>query len=442
MLKSNYRDSLDKFFYSESKAENTEDLKLVIENTELKNDLGINIDIKTLIKMDDKSIAQAYSGMQFGYFTVLGDGRAHLLGEIESEGKLYDIALKGSGRTPYSRSGDGKARLGPMLREYLISEFLNAVDIPTSRSLAVFETGQEILREESYRGAILVRTMESHIRVGTFQHAQYYGGQEKLDELLKYTINRLYPGLTLPEFLKEVIDRQARLVAKWTSIGFVHGVLNTDNVSISGEGFDYGPCAFIDDYDPKAVFSSIDRLGRYAFGNQPSISMWNLSKFAETLINPLADYGYGLEDIESQVRGFSEAYKGYFRDELGKKLGISDLSQGDDEFIMEMFRLLEKEKLDYHNFFIDLDKDRVNNKEFSAWLGQWEKRRNSQIITPQIIPRNHLVQIALDLAEGGRLNYFKDLLKMLQNPYDHVDPYFQQGMPEEMRKNFKTYCGT
>lgn len=443
MLKSHYRDNLSEFFYKESKPSNTNNLELVIANKDFKEEFNIDRDLIDIVKEDDNAIAQAYAGDQFGYFVKLGDGRAHLLGEFDSEGGLYDISLKGSGLTPYSRNGDGKARLGPMLREYLISEFLHGLGVPTSRSLGVFLTGDKVYRDGSYHdGAILVRGMEAHIRVGSFQHAYINGGDEKLEEILDYTIARLYPGSSTLEFLRKVIDRQARLIAKWMAIGFIHGVMNTDNMSISGEGFDYGPCAFIDTYDSNAVFSSIDVNGRYSFANQVNMGIWNLVRFVQTLIEPLKEEGLDSQDIEGELSNFVKLYNRYYKEELGKKLAINDLGEKDNDFIVELLTLLEHEDIDYHNFFIDLDKEQIENKAFDSWISKWEKRRNDQILSPQIIPRNHIVQKAVDKAEEGDFRFFFDLADKLTRPYEEVDPIFQKPMPEEMRPGFKTYCGT
>ena len=279
--------------------------KLIILNHQLAASLGLNAEALqsedgvamfagNRIPEGASPLAQAYAGHQFGHFNMLGDGRAVLLGEqITPEGKRVDIQLKGPGRTPYSRGGDGRAALGPMLREYIISEAMHALGIPTTRSLAVVTTGEAVIREDELPGAILTRVAASHLRVGTFQYVAKWGTVEELRILADYTLKRHFPDVEADEnpylsLLQEVIKRQAELIAKWQLVGFIHGVMNTDNMAISGETIDYGPCAFMDVYDPATVFSSIDRQGRYAYGNQPSIAGWNLARFAETLL-PLLD---------------------------------------------------------------------------------------------------------------------------------------------------------
>ncbi len=292
---------LSKSFFTSTNPTPVSSPKLIIFNESLAKSLGLNVkklqgkdgvDVfaGNVIPEGASPLAQAYAGHQFGHFTMLGDGRAVLLGEqINPQGERIDIQLKGSGRTPYSRGGDGRAALGPMLREYIISEAMHALGIPTTRSLAVVSTGEPVIRETDLPGAILTRVASSHIRVGTFQYVANWGNVEELRELADYTLKRHYPEIENGEsryliLLQEVIKRQAELIAKWQLVGFIHGVMNTDNMTISGETIDYGPCAFMDTYDPATVFSSIDRQGRYAYGNQPYIGGWNLARFAETHI--------------------------------------------------------------------------------------------------------------------------------------------------------------
>lgn len=442
MLQTHYKDHLSEFFYSVNKPENTEDLTPVLENQSLKEDLNIDIPLVDLIHQDNNAISQAYAGQQFGYFSILGDGRAHLLGEIPLDGQLYDISLKGSGKTRYSRGGDGKSAIGPMLREYLISEALYALDVPTSRSLGVYTTGEKVVRRGLFSGGLLIRVMKSHIRVGTFQLAYHVGGPERLKELLDYTIERLYPGLSTFEFLAAVIDRQARLIAKWMSIGFIHGVMNTDNMSISGEGFDYGPCAFIDRFNTKTVYSSIDREGRYAYGQQIPIGKWNLTQFAETLLDQLEEEGIEQDQVQNLINGYDEKYRSYYREEMGKRLGIKDLTEEDDDFLYSLLAMLQKEQKDYHNFFIELEEGRVEEEIFQTWIKEWEKRKNTDMVVPQIVPRNHLVEEAIYDGERGAMAKFNKLLAMVQSPYEKVDEKFQQAMPSQMELAYQTYCGT
>lgn len=435
-----YREHLSSFFYSEARLQ-YRNLELIIENKDLQEALQVE-DIEKLPLQDDQAIAQSYSGMQFGHFTTLGDGRAILLGEKEVEGKLYDIVLKGSGRTPYSRGGDGKASLSPMLREYLISEAMHYLGVSTSRSLAVFKTGEEVYRQSVEEGALLVRVMTSHIRVGTFQHAYYRGGEEKLEEILHYTKERLYPGTSTLDFLEQVMDRQAALIAKWVSLGFIHGVMNTDNMSISGESFDYGPCAFIDEYDPGAVFSSIDTQGRYAYWNQPSMGLWNLTRLAETLLDVLKNEGVSQKQVEELLQDYERRFKAYYREEMALRLGICDVTESDDALIDTMLSLLTELKMDYHNFFLELEKDQVEEDAFQEWIAVWKRRKNAPMKNPQLVPRNHLVDRALKEAEAGDLTFFNALLERVRRPYDAVEAMYQEPMPETMKKRFRTYCGT
>ena len=313
---------LPNIFYSKEIPEKILNPKLVEFNKELAEDLGLDLKflnsdegIQYLVgnKLLEGStpIAQAYAGHQFGHFTMLGDGRAILLGEfISRNGQRFDIQLKGAGKTKYSRGGDGKAALGPMLREYIISEGMYGLKIPTTRSLAVISTGENVIREEILEGALLVRIAKSHIRVGTFQFARNFGDVEDLKKLADYTLNRhfkkdTYEGNPYLYLLKEVINNQAKLISKWQVVGFIHGVMNTDNMTISGETIDYGPCAFMDSYDINTVFSSIDINGRYAYGNQPKIGVWNLTRFAESLL-PLLD-----DDIDNAIKIAEEALSNY-----------------------------------------------------------------------------------------------------------------------------------
>ena len=336
-----------------------------------------------------ETIAQAYAGHQFGHFTLLGDGRALVIGEhIDKSKKRYDIQFKGSGKTPYSRSGDGRAALGPMLREYIISEAIHNLKIPTTRSLAVVKTGENVIREKNLEGAVLTRIASSHIRIGTFQYACISKDKNDLKALFDYTIERHYPHIRnfkFPaiELLNIVTEKQIDLIIDWMRVGFIHGVMNTDNVAISGETIDYGPCAFMDTYDPRTVFSSIDYYGRYAFSNQPSIIKWNLEKFAEALI-PLidTDSNKSIEMAKEVLKDFDTKFKkGWFK-MMRKKLGLKGEESKDENLIAELLSWMHQNKADYTNTFCHLMDGLIQknkffeNEEFNYWKQQWKNRSN------------------------------------------------------------------
>ncbi|WP_420797226.1 protein adenylyltransferase SelO [Acetobacterium paludosum] len=467
-------------FYIPLKLETVSDPKLVILNQLLAKDLGldaealmgqdgINILAGQALPAKAKPIAQAYAGHQFGYFTMLGDGRAMLIGEqITPAGERFDIQLKGSGKTPYSRSGDGKAALGPMLREYLISEAMHYLGIPTSRSLTVVSTGDPVYREKTLKGAILTRVAASHIRVGTFEYAAQWGTNADVKALADYAIKRHFPLLQSEQnvylgLLDEVIKAQASLIAKWQLVGFIHGVMNTDNVFISGETIDYGPCAFMDHYDPNTVFSSIDLQGRYAYRNQPNIGLWNLARLAETLI-PLIDENQeqALKLVEASLRNFPSLYLEKWLQGMRLKLGITNEEQQDELLIADLLGLMKQYQADYTNTFVDLTLDRTPSSElyesdaFKDWLERWKARLKRQNQTdqgikklmkqanPVVIPRNHQVEKALQAAvDQDDFKPFQRLLEVLQAPYDY-NSFNQQYMtpPEPSNSPYKTYCGT
>ena len=421
-----------------------------------------------LLPEGSDTIAQAYAGHQFGYFTVLGDGRAIIIGEhLSKNNKRFDIQFKGSGKTPYSRNADGRAALGPMLREYIISEAMHGLGIPTTRSLAVVKTGENVIRETSLHGAILTRVAQSHIRVGTFQYAVINENKKNLKTLFNYTINRHYPHIKnskTPEIdlLKIVIEKQIKLVVDWMRVGFIHGVMNTDNMAISGETIDYGPCAFMDVYDPETVFSSIDQDGRYAFFNQPSITKWNLARFAECLV-PLIndDKNTGIQIATEIVNNFSEIYKKNWLEMMRKKLGLLGKETKDEKLIMDLLTWMHKNKADYTNTFCFLmnenfqNKKIYNNQNFLDWKKQWQDRlkinNNSpeeslklmHLSNPLVIPRNHKVEEALEVANSGDLKPVKNLLKILEKPYEdkkEINEYQSPAPPSD--KIYKTFCGT
>jgi uncharacterized protein YdiU (UPF0061 family) len=384
-------------------------------------------------------IAQAYSGHQFGYFTKLGDGRAILLGEHITPGsERFDIQLKGSGRTPFSRRGDGRAALGPMLREYIISEALHALGIPTTRSLAVVTTGEKVFRETALPGAVLTRVAASHIRVGTFESLAARGDREGIRTLAEYTIQRHYPDLITADnpylaLFYAVMERQASLVAKWLHVGFIHGVMNTDNMALSGETIDYGPCAFMDAYDPATVFSSIDLDGRYAYGNQANIAQWNLARFAETLLPLLhEEQEKAIRLAEEAITSFPEIFRRYRFSGMRAKLGLFT-EDGDDGALMEdLLTCMHQGHADYTNTFRDLvaetlaDAPLFRSAAFTEWYRRWQDRLARQpqsaeasralmrAHNPAFIPRNHRVEEALEAAvEGKDFTVMAQLLDVL-----------------------------
>ncbi|MDP3386923.1 MAG: YdiU family protein [Eubacteriales bacterium] len=454
--------------------------ELVLFNKNLAESLGLRSDIingeieaeifsGNHVPEGAQPIAQAYAGHQFGYFTFLGDGRAILLGEhVTPNGQRFDIQLKGSGITPYSRRGDGRAALGPMVREYIISEAMHSLGIPTTRSLAVSTTGESVSREKRLSGAVLTRVAASHIRVGTFEYVSQKGSVEDLKRLADYTINRHYPGSKsfinpYRQLLKATVRRQAQLIAKWQLVGFVHGVMNTDNMTISGETIDYGPCAFIDTYSSNAVFSSIDNNGRYAYGNQPKIAVWNLARFAETLLILLhKEPPKAIEIAETELAEFSSLYQTCWTNGMRSKLGIFNEEEKDKELFDHLLQIMQKNNADYTNTFLELTQMRKpqgemeQNKEFVDWYIIWRDRltRQSQSKSqsiqlmkdsnPAVIPRNHRVEEALKaIEEKNDYSILNALFNILEKPYAHtIDqlPYTKPPSPSD--KPYVTFCGT
>ncbi|MER0204035.1 MAG: YdiU family protein [Nitrosomonas sp.] len=414
-------------------------------------------------------VAQAYAGHQFGHFTMLGDGRAILLGEhLTPAGERFDIQLKGSGQTPFSRRGDGRAALAPMLREYIISEAMHALNIPTTRSLAVVTTGEPVVRETVLPGAILTRVASSHIRVGTFEYAAGQGDVKAIKTLADYVIQRHYRALADIDnpylaLLHQVIERQAALVAQWLLVGFIHGVMNTDNMSISGETIDYGPCAFMDAYDPHTVFSSIDRSGRYRFSNQPVMAQWNLARLAETLlplIDPVPEKAVTL--AEEAIHAFPRIYQAQWLNGMRKKLGLFTEETEDAELIAALLAWMHEHKTDYTNTFRalaaeSLPEDAVfQDAGFVAWHTFWQARlarqSNSremslqlmQAHNPAVIPRNHRVEEALSAAsEHGDYTMLQQLLAALANPFADLPEYYHyRTPPAPSERVYQTFCGT
>ncbi|ANC76380.1 hypothetical protein ABE65_006005 [Fictibacillus phosphorivorans] len=477
-LENSYAELPDKF-YSIIDPNPVDGPKLVVLNESVATSLGLNVD---LLRQQDgvevfagnklpegsSSLAQAYAGHQFGYFNMLGDGRALMVGEqITSGGKRCDIQLKGSGRTPYSRGGDGRAALGPMLREYIISEAMHALGVPTTRSLAVVTTGESIMRETALPGAIMTRVASSHLRVGTFEFASKWGTIDELQELADYSLKRHYPevkfdGNQYLNLLKKVIEQQAYLISKWQLVGFIHGVMNTDNMTISGETIDYGPCAFMDKYDPLTVFSSIDREGRYAFANQPRIAGWNLARYAETLLPLLHEEQEKAVELAQEVLyGFSDLYHAnYFRG-MRSKLGLYNEEKEDQSLVEELLSLMAHYKADYTNTFRSLTLGEkecsalFETEDFKKWFNKWEERKARQSESkeesmqlmrnnnPAIIPRNHRVEEAIGAAENGDYSVLERLHHVLSMPYDYLpeqEEYTQ--LPPETEGPYRTFCGT
>ncbi|WP_179031587.1 protein adenylyltransferase SelO [Paenibacillus kribbensis] len=454
--------------------------KLIIFNHPLAASLGLNDSM--LLQKDEVAVlagnrvpegaaplAQAYAGHQFGHFNMLGDGRALLLGEqITPSGERVDIQLKGSGRTPYSRGGDGRAALGPMLREYIISEAMHALGISTTRSLAVVTTGESIIRETELPGAVLTRVAASHLRVGTFQYVAAWGTTQNLRLLADYTLERHYPEVVADEnrylsLLQAVIKRQAELIAKWQLVGFIHGVMNTDNMTLSGETIDYGPCAFMDTYDPETVFSSIDIQGRYAYTNQPHIAAWNLARFAETLLPLLHDNReQAVKLAEDAISDFAKMFHHHWLAGMRAKLGIFNEEPQDESLIKDLLGMMQKYRADYTNTFraltLDKPEDTVlyNTAEFTQWHEQWQARLGRQqesqasahqlmrSSNPAIIPRNHRVEEALEAAvEREDYRVMEQLLGVLSNPYAYSDEQETYAtLPEESSCTYRTFCGT
>jgi serine/tyrosine/threonine adenylyltransferase len=433
---------------------------------------------------DAEPIAQAYAGHQFGGFSAqLGDGRALLIGElIDRQGRRRDIAFKGSGRTPFSRGGDGKAAVGPMLREALIGEAMHALGIPTTRALAVAATGEVVRRDTPLPGAVLTRVAASHLRVGTFQFFAARGDLAMLGRLADYTIARHDPQLAAaPDrhlgLLRAVAERQARLVAQWLNVGFIHGVMNTDNMALSGETIDYGPCAFMEAYDPEAVFSSIDHGGRYAYGNQPSIARWNLARFAETLLPLMADENdeAAIERAVAAATAVIDAFPDWLAAELldgqRRKLGLAHATPADDAedsaLVDAWLALLHRQGVDFTLAWRHLAAAAegrpeplrdlfVDRAALDAWLSRWQARcvrdggtgssraQAMRQASPAVIPRNHLVEEALAAATAGDLAPFNTLVDLLRSPWDETALQTRHGRPapSEVTAGYRTFCGT
>jgi uncharacterized protein YdiU (UPF0061 family) len=408
------------------------------------------------------TVAQAYAGHQFGFYAPrLGDGRALLLGEvIDTQGRRRDLHLKGSGRTPFSRGADGKAVVGPMLREYLIGEAMHGLGIPTTRALAVVATGERVLRERALPGAVLARVAASHLRVGTFQYAAASGDRDRLRALADYAIARHYPEAAgapnrYLDLFRRVTQAQASLVARWMLVGFVHGVMNTDNTTISGETIDYGPCAFMDAFDPATVFSSIDEGGRYAYGHQPRILQWNLARLAEALLPLFDDNGEAAVEAATEVLdGFTDAYARHWAEGMAAKLG---LAAPDRDLAEDLLKLLRSQQVDFTRFFRALSAGTARTlftepEPFDAWAVRRQVLLPADRaavaaamdrVNPVYIPRNHRVEEALAAATDGELGPFRRLVDVVSRPFEERPGLADYAGPApEGRAPYVTYCGT
>ena len=433
---------------------------------------GVAVLAGNAVPAGTETVAMGYAGHQFGHYSPrLGDGRALLLGEVvDKAGRRVDVHLKGSGRTPFSRGGDGKATLGPMLREYMMAEAMHALGIPTGRALAVVTTGEEIFRLKPEPGAVLTRVAASHLRVGTFEYAVRMEDASVVRRLADYAIERHYPSLAgdaspYLELLRAVVEAQASLVARWMLVGFIHGVMNTDNMTISGETIDYGPCAFMDRYDQRTVYSSIDHQGRYAFGNQPTIAHWNLTRLAETLLPVMAGHaGVEPESLIPVAGDVLDTFGDRFRDRwvagMRAKLGLIEARDEDDDLLRSLIKMLQEHRLEYTSFFRSLAQSLRGEGEppgqAAGWVASWRERLATEdhppdevavamdAVNPIYIPRNHLVDEALVAAEAGNMVPFDELLAVLADPFverDGLERYARPA-PEDFDRSFQTFCGT
>ncbi|WP_169712438.1 protein adenylyltransferase SelO [Cognaticolwellia mytili] len=500
MKLSNQYHELGKNFYHETFPLPVSEPELLLWNGPLARTLDLSFSVEEdnellgqyfsgnqLIK-GSKPIAQAYSGHQFGHFNPqLGDGRAHLLGDVTDEqGNTWDVQLKGSGTSHFSRSGDGRCALGPALREFVMSEAMSALGVPTTRCLAVVATGDAVYRERPYPGAVVTRIAASHIRVGTFQYFAVRKDIESLKKLTRFAIERHFPEIKITpradersteallssqnalDFFAAVLDKQVALVVSWLRVGFIHGVMNTDNTAISGETIDYGPCAMMNHYHHDTVFSSIDRDARYAFGNQSQIIQWNMARLADCLL-PLVDEGedIALAKITPLLQQFANDLQyGYF-EMMGNKLGIAELVEGDIELVNDLLAIMQKQQLDYTQYFValaeSLTQEEVDNfiehaaeaepSEQELWLTRWYSRISDDVVAakalmektnPLVIPRNHHVERVLAISEEtGDLSALHEFLAVLQQPYDNsANTKLYQDAPSDGDENYHTFCGT
>ncbi len=469
---------LPEFFFAPAQPARVAAPRVSLLNHPLANELGLHLSLLSpdeaaqlfsgqVLPAGAQPIAQAYAGHQYGHFTMLGDGRAILLGEhCTPSGQRVDIQLKGPGPTRYSRRGDGRAALGSMLREYVISEAMHALGIPTTRSLAVVLTGEPVYRASTLPGAVLTRVAASHIRVGTFEYAARSANPEPLRILADYTIARHDPELMdaprkYIEFLRSVIDRQAALIAQWQAVGFIHGVMNTDNMAISGETIDYGPCAFMNTYRPTTVFSSIDQHGRYAYVNQPAIAQWNLTRLAETLLSLFDDNEEQAIAIATEaLEHYAERFQQHWLDGMRRKLGLQTHETEDLNLVQSLLDWMESASADYTNTFSDLSEgirnvERDQHAGFQAWFARWQQRLQHEglslaeaqsrmrSVNPAVIPRNHRVEEALQAAEEhDDLAPLQRLLTVLTTPFETTPENAAYREPSPDDGQYRTFCGT
>lgn len=460
--------SLPERFYTRMNPTPVREPQLIKYNHALAAQLGLSVESAeataifagNAVPESAQPVAMAYAGHQFGHFVPqLGDGRALLLGEVQdASGKLYDIHLKGSGQTPFSRRGDGRAALGPVIREYIISEAMYALGIPTTRSLAVVTTGEPVFRETALPGAVLARVAASHIRIGTFEYFATRGDAEALQILAGYSIARHYPELAdHPQpaiaLVEAVAEAQARLVAQWMHVGFVHGVMNTDNMTISGETIDYGPCAFMEAYDPATVFSSIDKHGRYAYGNQPPIAQWNIARLAEAVLVAFNDEDTK-QKLQAVVDGFHARFVEHWLGGMRRKLGLLQEDAGDLDLITDLLEIMHASGDDYTNTFRHLGKEPAAH--YAAWTERWQQRvkregramadvqKQMNAANPAFIPRNHRVEEAIEAAVSRNDHTpMETLLNVLQHPFDDKPEHAEYKNPAPASDAvYKTFCGT
>ncbi len=448
-------------------------VELGLDPVWLRSPDGVAVLAGNAIAEGSEPIAQAYAGHQFGQLSpLLGDGRAHLLGEVvDAHGRRRDIALKGSGRTPFSRSGDGRAGTGPVLREYLVSEFMHAAGVPTTRTLAAVATGERVLRHPPLPGAVLTRVAASHLRIGTLVLLATRGSREQLADAVEYVRARHYPELPVHDpmaLLSGVVERQARLVAQWMSIGFIHGVMNTDNMTLSGETIDYGPCAFLEAYDPQTFFSSIDTTGRYRYSAQPAMAKWGLARLAECLL-PLADGEADalMTQAQERVDAFTEIHEREWLDAFCRKVGLTRSQPDDRQLIEDLLTIAQAETLDFTGLFRDLARvlrgeptptlDRIEDEpRWEAWRERWTARLEGEgrpvaasaehmdATNPIHIPRNHLVEEAIAAAHAGDLTPFAQLLEVTGSPFVEQEGRERYAEPADagFTRGYVTYCGT
>ncbi len=475
---------LDEIFYERTLPIPVQNPRLFLWNSSLAEQLMIPNELKqdpaalaqafsgNHIISGSEPIATVYAGHQFGSFVPrLGDGRAHLLGEVSDQfGQRWDIQLKGSGRTSFSRDGDGRCPIGPAVREFIMSEAMNALGVPTTRCLAVVATGETVFRETPLPGAVVTRVASSHLRIGTFEFFAARGNHQALKTLFNYTIRRHYPELQeegqdqyIP-FLNKVIERQIRLVVEWMRVGFIHGVMNTDNTALSGETIDYGPCAMMGIYDPQTVYSSIDTMGRYAFGNQPGILHWNMARFADCLL-PLIDVdtNKAIDQLGPVIAEFPDRFEQEYMKMMGKKLGLTSLEQEDRNLIVSVLKRLKDRRLDYTVTFDLLTKSLMSeaaasqmNSELGEYFDLWQKRLSKQHVVPHkvqelmrqhnpvVIPRNHHVEeVIKECEETGRVTLAEKFLQVLRAPYEELAQTSDyQDPPRDGDANYRTFCGT